>query len=93
MFLLASGGHIGTTPEDLAYELLHRPGSWRGFLYIYLLTFPRFWTFCIELVRIFIFDGVTAKTQVLNLLTWADTWGKCIQNRHPATASIVKSDD
>ena len=22
--------------------------SWRGFLYIYILSFPRFWTFCIE---------------------------------------------
>ena len=43
------------------------------------------------LVWIFIFDGVTAKTQVLNLLTWANTWGKFIQKRHPATASRVKS--
>ena len=25
-----------------AYELLHRPDSWQGFLYIYLLSFPRF---------------------------------------------------
>ena len=24
------------------------PNSWRGFLYIYLLSFPRFWTFCFE---------------------------------------------
>ena len=31
--------------EYLAYELSHRPDSWRGFLYIYLLLFPRFWTF------------------------------------------------
>ena len=27
--------------EYLAYELRHRPDSWRGFLYIYLLSFPR----------------------------------------------------
>ena len=26
----------------------HRPDSWRGLLRIYLLLFPRFWTFCIE---------------------------------------------
>ena len=34
--------------EFLAYELSHRPDSWRGFLYIYLLSFPGFWTFCIN---------------------------------------------
>ena len=30
------------------YEISHRPDSWRGFLYICLLSFPRFWTFFIE---------------------------------------------
>ena len=34
--------------EYLAYQLSHWPDSWRGFLYIYLLLFPRFWTFCID---------------------------------------------
>ena len=34
--------------EYLAYELLHRPDSWQGFLYIYLLSLPRFQTFCIK---------------------------------------------
>ena len=38
--------------EYLAYELSHRPDFWRGFyMYIYqmdLLSFPRFWTFCID---------------------------------------------
>ena len=28
--------------EYLAYEIFHRPDSWQGFLYIYLLSFPRF---------------------------------------------------
>ena len=34
--------------EYLACELLDRPDSWQGFLYIYLLSFPRFQTFCIK---------------------------------------------
>ena len=33
---------------SLSYELFHRPDSWQGFLYIYLLSFPRFQTFCIK---------------------------------------------
>ena len=28
--------------EYLAYEILYRPDSWQGFLYSYLLSFPRF---------------------------------------------------
>ena len=28
--------------EYLAYELCQRPDSWRVFLYVYLLSFPRF---------------------------------------------------
>ena len=32
----------------LAYEILHRPESWQCVLYIHLLSFPRFYTFCIE---------------------------------------------
>ena len=31
-----------------ANKLSHRPDSRRRFLYIYLLPFPRFWTFCID---------------------------------------------
>ena len=31
-----------TSSEYLAYEILHRPDSWQGFLYIYLLSIPRF---------------------------------------------------
>ena len=34
--------------EYLAYELPHRPDSWQGFLFIYLLSFLRFRTFCID---------------------------------------------
>ena len=33
--------------EYLAYERLHRPETWRRFLYIYLLSFSSFWTLCI----------------------------------------------
>ena len=32
----------------LAYEISHRPDSWQGLSHIYLLLFPRFWTFCIK---------------------------------------------
>ena len=34
--------------EYFAYELPHRPDSWQGFLFIYLLSFPRFRTFSID---------------------------------------------
>ena len=34
--------------EYLTDELLHRPDSWQGFLYIYPLSFPRFQSFCIK---------------------------------------------
>ena len=37
-----------TFSKYLAYEISHRLDSWRGLLHIYLLLFPRFWTFCIE---------------------------------------------
>ena len=37
-----------TFSEYLAHEILHRPDSWQGFLYIYLLSFLRFQTFCIK---------------------------------------------
>ena len=37
--------------EYLAHEILHRPGSWQGFLNMYPLSFP-----------ISNFDGVTMKT-------------------------------
>ena len=32
----------------LTYEMLHRPDSLRGSLYVYLLSFPRFGAFCFE---------------------------------------------
>ena len=32
----------------LVYELFLRPKSWRGSLYIYLLSFARFWTSSVE---------------------------------------------
>ena len=35
--------------------VLHRPDSWRGFLYIYLLSFPRFSTFCIDWFALYFF--------------------------------------
>ena len=78
MFLLVSGGHICASQRDtnMAFPNLykfgldvfpnisHRPDSWRGFLYIYFLSFSRFWTFCIDWFTFsFIFDGVTVKTQ------------------------------
>ena len=34
--------------DCLVYELLHRPDSWQGFLYIYLLSLPGHWTFCFD---------------------------------------------
>ena len=34
--------------EYLAYELSHRPDSWQGFLYIYLLSLPRLRTSCFD---------------------------------------------
>ena len=37
--------------------------SSEGFLYIYLLSFPRFWTFCIDWFAFLIFVGMTVKTQ------------------------------
>ena len=49
--------------EYLVYKLCHRPDSWRGFLHIYLLSFPRFWTFCIDWFAFLCFDDVTVKTQ------------------------------
>ena len=45
--------------EYLAYEISHRLDSWRGFLYICLLSFPRFWTFFIDWFAFFIIEGVT----------------------------------
>ena len=32
----------------LVYEIFLWPESWRGSLYMYLLSFPRLWTLCIE---------------------------------------------
>ena len=63
MFLLVSVRHVGTHPGEhqhgvsivwvkhffgyLVYEIFLWPESWRGSLYMYLLSFPRFWTLSI----------------------------------------------
>ena len=52
-----------TFSEYLAMESSHRPNSWRGFMFIYLLLFPRFWTLCVDWFPFLIFDGVIVKTQ------------------------------
>ena len=49
----------------LAYEIFLWPESWRGSLYLYLLSFPRFWTLSIERFWFLfwsILNGVTLKT-------------------------------
>ena len=53
--------------ENLAYEISHRPDSWRGVLYIHLLLFPSFGTSCINWFEIFVFEGVIVKTENTNL--------------------------
>ena len=46
-------GLMGTlTSKCLACENLHQPKSWPVSLYIYLLSFPRFWTLSIEGISI-----------------------------------------
>ena len=39
----------------LVYEVFLRPKSWRESLYIYLLSFPRFWTLSMVLISILIY--------------------------------------
>ena len=59
----------------LVYELFLRPKSWRGSLYIYLLSFPRFWTLSIEWFWFLfwsILNGVTLKTS--NTFFWRSEW-------------------
>ena len=49
----------------LVYEIFLWPKSWRGSLYIYLLSFPRFWTLSIERFWFLfwsILNGVALKT-------------------------------
>ena len=49
----------------LVYEIFLLPESWRGSLYMYLLSFPRFWTLSIERFSFWfssILNGVTLKT-------------------------------
>ena len=49
----------------LVYEIFLWPESWRGSLYMYLLSFPRFWTLSIERFWFLfwsILNGVTLKT-------------------------------
>ena len=45
-----------------AYEIPHRSDSWRGFLYIYLLSFPDSGLSVLNGLH-FCFDGVTVKTE------------------------------
>ena len=67
--------------EYLAYEILLRPDSWQGFLYIYLLPFPRLQTLCIKSkVSIFILDDVTVKTNMVwRLMLWRLRWWKSVR--------------
>ena len=44
------------------YEIPHRSDSWRGFLYIYLLSFPDSGLSVLNGLH-FCFDGVTVKTE------------------------------
>ena len=49
----------------LVYEIFLWPESWRGSLYIYLLSFPRFWTLSIERSSFLVWsilNSVTLKT-------------------------------
>ena len=49
----------------LVYEIFLRPESWRGSLYMYLLSFSRFWTLSIDRFWFLfwsILNGVTMKT-------------------------------
>ena len=60
--------------EYLAYELSYRPDSWRGYMYIYqtyLLSFPWFWTFCIDwLAFLFLMALQWKHRRSLGLHTW-----------------------
>ena len=67
--------------EYLAYKLCHRPDSWRGFLHIYLLSFPRFWTFCIDW---FAFLRLIAWQWKHTILVWP--WGT-----NPRTSTLQSS--
>ena len=40
----------------LVYEIFLWPESWRGSSYMYLLSFPRFWTLSVERFWFFLFD-------------------------------------
>ena len=59
----------------LVYELFLWPKSWPGSLYIYLLSFPRFWTLSVEWFWFLfwsILNGVTLKTS--NNFLHPDQW-------------------
>ena len=54
----------------LVYGIFLWPESWRGSLYIYLLSFPKFWTLSIErfwFLFWYILNGVTLKTCKVSL--------------------------
>ena len=57
----------------LVYEIFLLPESWRGSLYMYLLSFPRFWTLSIERFSFWfwsILNGVTLKTSNRHFCAW-----------------------
>ena len=54
--------------EYLTYELSHRPGSRPGFLYISLLLFPRFWTFCIDRLEFLFLMALKIRPQFVQRL-------------------------
>ena len=56
--------------EYLAYEISHRPDSWRGPLNIYLLLFPRLLTFCIEWFAIKFLIAWQWKPPILSFFLW-----------------------
>ena len=76
----------------LVYELFLRPKSWRGSLYIYLLSFPRFWTLSIERFWFLfwsILNGVTLKTSNMWTAEWMIKWRMIIAVIY-ATFAVAK---
>ena len=70
----------------LVYQLFLRPKSWRGSLYIYLLSFPRFWALFVEWFWFLfwsILDGVTLKTSSWTSMLWTIN---CCQEGYPLTS-------
>ena len=78
----------------LVYEIFLWPESWRGFLHIYLLSFPRFWTLSIERFWFLfwsILNGVILKTSnIQSLYHWIDQnkWSLKIKITLPFLADL-----